>query len=117
MHRHQRGNWLRALVAGICRPGCDDTGPLTIVSSTDEGFIRICTARKTPLTQIHAKNDEPIRPYYRKLPGNRNGSIYFVHDPEIGKKRTTNVIGNRSDRARNPVDGIALDEISAMRSA
>ena len=33
--------------------------------------------------QIHAKNDEPIRLYYRKLPGNKNGSIYFVHDPEI----------------------------------
>ena len=61
--------------------------------------------------QIHAKNDEPIRLYYRKLPGNRNGSIYFVHDPEIGKERTINVIGNRSDRARDPVDGIALDEI------
>lgn len=61
--------------------------------------------------QIHAKNDEPIRLYYRKLPGNRNGSIYFVHDPEIGKERAINVIGSRSDRATNPVDGIALDEI------
>lgn len=61
--------------------------------------------------QIHAKNDEPIRLYYRKLPGNQNGSIYFVHDPEIGKERSVNVIGNRSDRATNPIDGISLDEI------
>lgn len=61
--------------------------------------------------QIHAKNDEPIRLYYRKLPGNRNGSIYFVHDPEIGKERGINVIGSRSDRALNPIDGIALDEV------
>jgi len=61
--------------------------------------------------QIHAKNDEPIRLYYRKLPGNRNGSIYFVHDPEIGKERAVNVIGNRSDRATNPIDGISLDEV------
>jgi hypothetical protein len=60
--------------------------------------------------QIHAKNDEPIRLYYRKLPGNKNGSIYFVHDPEVGKERSVNVIGSRSDRALNPLDGIALDE-------
>ena len=26
--------------------------------------------------QIHAKDDEPIRLYYRKLPGNEKGSIY-----------------------------------------
>ena len=61
--------------------------------------------------QIHAKNDEPIRLYYRKLPGNKNGSIYFVHDPEVGKERGINVIGNRSDRAKSPIDGIGLDEI------
>lgn len=61
--------------------------------------------------QIHAKNDEPIRLYYRKLPQNKYGSLYFAHDPEIGKESWINVIGSRADRAPNPDDGIALDEI------
>ena len=61
--------------------------------------------------QIHAKDDEPIRLYYRKLPGNKNGSLYFAHAPARGKERWVTLIGNRSDRAKNPKDGIALDEI------
>lgn len=61
--------------------------------------------------QIHAKDDEPIRLYYRKLPGNKNGSLYYAHAPAKGKERWVKVIGSRSDRAKNPQDGIALDEI------
>ena len=61
--------------------------------------------------QIHAKNDEPIRLYYRKLPQNKYGSIYFAHDPETGKEVWVDVIGGRGDRIANPEDGIALDEI------
>ena len=61
--------------------------------------------------QIHAKNDEPIRLYYRKLPKNKYGSLYFAHDPEVGKERWVEIIGSRSDRAKNPENGIALDEI------
>lgn len=30
--------------------------------------------------QIHADDDEPIRLYYRKLPGNTHGSIYLAHE-------------------------------------
>ena len=61
--------------------------------------------------QIHAKDDEPIRLYYRKLPGNKNGSLYFAHAPAKGKEKWVTLLGNRSDRAKNPADGIALDEI------
>lgn len=61
--------------------------------------------------QIHAKNDEPIRLYYRKLPKNKFGSIYFAHDPEVGKETWVEVIGSRANKAKNPDDGIALDEI------
>lgn len=61
--------------------------------------------------QIHAKDDEPIRLYYRKLPGNKNGSIYYAHAPAGGKERWITLIGSRSDRAKNPEGGIALDEI------
>lgn len=61
--------------------------------------------------QIHAKNDEPIRLYYRKLPQNKFGSLYFAHDPEVGKEVWVDVIGSRGDRIANPDDGIALDEV------
>ncbi len=61
--------------------------------------------------QIHAKDDEPIRLYYRKLPGHKFGSIYFAHDPATGKEQWVEIIGSRSDRAPNPEHGIALDEV------
>jgi len=60
--------------------------------------------------QIHAKDDEPIRLYYRKLPQNKYGSIYFAHEPAQGKEQWIEVIGSRADRTPNPDDGIALDE-------
>ncbi len=61
--------------------------------------------------QIHAKNDEPIRLYYRKLPKNKYGSLYFAHDPEIGKETWVEVIGGRGNHIANPENGIALDEV------
>ena len=67
--------------------------------------------------QIHAKDDEPIRLYYRKLPGNKNGSLYFAHAPAKGKERWVTLLGSRSDRAKDPVDGIALDEIFSYEIA
>jgi len=60
--------------------------------------------------QIHAKDDEPIRLYYRKLPKNKYGSIYYAHEPADGKEQWVELIGSRADSASNPVDGIALDE-------
>ena len=61
--------------------------------------------------QIHAKDDEPIRLYYRKLPQNKFGSIYYAHEPATGKEQWIELIGSRADRTPNPDDGIALDEI------
>lgn len=61
--------------------------------------------------QIHAKDAEPIRLYYRKLPTNKFGSIYFAHEP-VGKDEVyVEMIGSRGDFAENPQDGIALDEM------
>ena len=62
--------------------------------------------------QIHANNDEPIRVYYRKLPNNTLGSIYFAHDPTDGNgaEQWYEMIGSRSNNAANPTDGIALNE-------
>lgn len=66
--------------------------------------------------QIHANDDEPIRLYYRKLPGNSLGSIYFAHESRVEDSSGDNIetyvemIGSRSNDANNPEDGIALDE-------
>lgn len=63
--------------------------------------------------QIHANDDEPVRLYYRKLPNNERGSIYFAHEPRngFGDEEWIDVIGSRSNSASNPADGIALGEV------
>ena len=61
--------------------------------------------------QIHGKDDEPIRLYYRKLPNNDKGSIYYAHE-ELGDNDEfwIEMIGSRSNSADNPDDGIELNE-------
>ena len=61
--------------------------------------------------QIHAKDDEPIRLYYRKLPGNEKGSIYAAHESlNAPNDIYYEIIGTRSKSAPNPENGIALNE-------
>jgi len=61
--------------------------------------------------QIHAASDEPIRLYYRLLPGHTKGSIYFAHEPSNGNdEEWYEMIGSRDSDADEPSDGIALDE-------
>jgi len=62
--------------------------------------------------QIHAAKHEPIRLYYRKLPGNKKGSIYFVHEPRNSDDVKVEMIGSRSSKATDidNADGIELDE-------
>lgn len=60
--------------------------------------------------QIHATDDEPIRLYYRKLPNNETGSIYFAHEIEGGDDIWVNIIGSRSHTAAGPKEGIKLNE-------
>ncbi|WP_339719178.1 polysaccharide lyase family 7 protein [uncultured Paraglaciecola sp.] len=60
--------------------------------------------------QIHAKDDEPARIYYRKLPNNTKGSIYLAHEPRGGDDQYYEFVGSRSSNAKDPEDGIALDE-------
>jgi hypothetical protein len=60
--------------------------------------------------QIHATDDEPIRLYYRKLPNNDKGAIYFAHEINGADDVWINMIGTRSHTLDNPEDGIALNE-------
>ena len=60
--------------------------------------------------QIHAHKDEPIRLYYRKLPGHARGSVYAAHEVSRGDDIYVDLIGSRSSSAKDPDDGIALGE-------
>lgn len=61
--------------------------------------------------QIHAASDEPVRVYYRLLPGHDKGSIYFAHEPSNGNtEQWHEIIGSKSSNADEPEDGIALNE-------
>ena len=60
--------------------------------------------------QIHAKHDEPVRLYYRKLPGHQRGAIYAAHEPSGGDDRWYPILGSRADNAPEPSDGIALNK-------
>ena len=61
--------------------------------------------------QIHAKDDEPIRLYYRKLPHHERGSIYFAHE-RIGQPDDiyVHLIGDRRNGAEEPENGFKLGE-------
>jgi hypothetical protein len=109
-----KNNWVFSsapLSAKAAAAGVDGKmrGTLSVNQVTRQG--KAYQVGRVVIGQIHAKNDEPIRLYYRKLPQNKFGSLYFAHDPEVGKEAWVNVIGSRADRAPNPDDGIALDEI------
>lgn len=60
--------------------------------------------------QIHGEDDEPVRIYYRKLPHNNKGSIYFAHERPGGEDIYYPLVGSRENDAADPADGIALGE-------
>ena len=109
-----KNNWVFSsapLAAQAQSGGVDGTLNATLSINQVTRLGKESQVGRVIIGQIHAKNDEPIRLYYRKLPQNKFGSIYFAHDPETGKEAWVDVIGSRSDKAKNPEDGIALDEI------
>jgi poly(beta-D-mannuronate) lyase len=59
--------------------------------------------------QIHDQDDEPIRLYYRKLPNQEKGSVYFAHENTLeGSDNYFSLVGDLSGIAE---DGIALGEV------
>ena len=66
--------------------------------------------------QIHANDDEPLRLYYRKLPGHSVGAVYMAHEAEartLNGEISYDLIGSRYwTGSDNPTadQGIALDE-------
>jgi len=84
------------------------TGTLSIDHVTTTGEPN--QVGRVVFAQIHASKDEPIRFYYRKLPGNEKGSIYFAHEPLGEKDIYVEMVGSRSSKADNPKNGVALGE-------
>jgi hypothetical protein len=83
------------------------------VSTTGENY----QIGRVIIGQIHANDDEPVRLYYRKLPNNDKGAIYYAHEKRAsadGSQEKSEdwieIIGSRSSSASNPSDGIALNE-------
>lgn len=92
--------------AGAIEGSLEATLAVNRVSTTgDEKMVG-----RVIIGQIHATDDEPIRLYYRKLPNNDNGSIYFAHEVNGGDDLWVNIIGTRSHKLENPIDGIKLNE-------
>lgn len=109
-----RNNWVFSsapLVAQAQAGGVDGVLKATLAVNQVTRQGKAYQIGRVIVGQVHAKDDEPIRLYYRKLPKNKYGSIYFAHEPAIGKEQWVEVIGSRADQAPNPDDGIALDEV------
>ena len=65
---------------------------------------------RTIVGQIHASDDEPLRLYYRQVPGDRHGCIYAVHEIRDGDDIHFPLIGD-GQNCNNPSNGIELDEL------
>jgi hypothetical protein len=64
----------------------------------------------TVIGQIHGKDDEPLKLFYRKRPDHTKGSVYASHEP-VGKDDVYyDLLGSRDNRNDEPANGIALDE-------
>ncbi|WP_394242162.1 polysaccharide lyase family 7 protein [Vibrio astriarenae] len=64
--------------------------------------------------QIHDQNDEPIRLYYRKLPNQPTGAVYFAHESQDATKEDFYpLVGDLT--AEVGEDGIALGEVFSYR--
>lgn len=64
--------------------------------------------------QIHDKDDEPIRLYYRKLPNHATGSVYFAHENTLkGTDEYFNLVGDMTAEVGDA--GIALGEKFSYR--
>lgn len=97
--------------AGAVDGSLEATVAVNRVSTT--GDIR--KVGRVIIGQIHAIKDEPIRLYYRKLPGNEKGAVYFAHEINGGDDMWTNMVGTRSHTLANPEDGIALGELFSYK--
>ncbi len=93
---------------------------VTTTSDSDNQLGRIV------IGQIHASDNEPIRLYYKKMPGDSKGAIYFVHEDSKSVEAAVNIIGDyaietKGDSAGDytgasqPSNGIPLGEVFSYK--
>ena len=86
------------------------TATLSVDQVTSTGAVG--QVGRVIIGQIHAEDDEPLRLYYRKLPGNTRGGIYAVHEIRGGDDINIDIIGSLADDAADPLEnGIAPGEL------
>jgi len=64
---------------------------------------------RTIIGQIHAEDDEPLKLYYRKMPGDARGCIYMRMEERNSDDLRFPIVGDED--CNNPSDGIALNEL------
>jgi len=109
-----KNNWVLSTAAKRYRKkagGVDGELPATLAVNHVTTTGAAHEIGRVIIGQIHGKDDEPVRLYYRKLPHHTKGSLYFAHEIK-GQKNDIyiSLIGDRSNGASEPVNGIALNE-------
>lgn len=108
-----RNNWVFSSAPAKARKragGVDGTLKATLAVNHVTTTGKASEVGLVVIGQIHASSDEPVRLHYRKLPGNVRGSIFAAHEISGGDDHWYEILGSRSNTAKDPVDGIALDE-------
>ncbi len=109
-----KNNWVMPSAPKIAQVKAGGVGGILRATLAVNQVTRVGASSKVGrviIGQIHAKDHEVIRLYYRKLPTNSLGSIYYAH--ELGEEGEVyvDIIGDRGDFISNPENGIALDEL------
>ncbi len=86
------------------------TATLIVNKVTTTGDFNSKHPGRTIIGQIHAKDDEPARLYYRKCPDNEYGSIYLEHEIRDVGDVTFNLMGSENC-IDNPSNGFRLGEL------
>lgn len=110
-----KNNWVFSNATNAQQQNAAGVGG-TLSAELSVNYVSISGTRaqvgRVIIGQIHANDDEPIRLYYRLLPGNKKGAIYFAHEPQGEDDEYVEMLGTRSRSltdADNP-DGIELNE-------
>ena len=92
---------------------------VTTTSTSDTQLGRIV------IGQIHASDNEPIRLYYKKMPDETRGGIYFMHENANSEEIAVNMIGNLAKETGSgsgdytgnsaPSNGIPLGEVFSYK--
>jgi poly(beta-D-mannuronate) lyase len=113
-----RNNWVFSSAPAkdiAAAGGVDGTMDATLAVNHVTTTGKAYQVGRVVIGQIHANDDEPVRIYYRKLLGNTKGSLYYAHEPREGKEIWVEMVGSKSDTAKDPIDGIALNEKFSYR--